>query len=189
MRNLVKLLSLCLMLLPALAFSHGAPRLQVVEEITINAEPEKVWDAIKNFDSLHTWHPAIKATTAKGGNDKGATRTLTLENGGTIDEELKKFDAEKMTVMYAITGLSAAGEVDDAGHPHEVPVVPVSKYKAWLTVAAVDGGSKVTWKGKFFRAYHGKHEPPVELNDKTAKSAITGIYKSGLENLKTQLEK
>jgi len=85
--------------------------------------------------------------------------------------------------------MSAAGEVDDDGHPHEVPVVPVSKYKAWLTVAAVEGGSKVTWKGKFFRAYHGKHEPPVELGDKAAKDAITGIYKSGLENLKAQLEK
>jgi len=190
MKNLVKLLSLCLMLVPALAFSHGAPRLKVVEEITINAEPAKVWEAVKNFDSLHTWHPAIKSTEAKGGNDKGATRTLTLESGGTIDEELKKFDAEKMTVMYAITGMSAAGEVDDHGHPHEVPVVPVSKYKAWISVTAADGGSKVKWMGKFFRAYHGKSDhPPEELGDKVAKETISSIYTSGLESLKAQLEK
>ncbi len=189
MKIFARLLTVGLLIMPILAYSHGAPRLQVKESITINAEPTAVWDAIKNFDSLHQWHPAVKSTEAQGGNDAGATRTLTLENGATVEETLKKFDAEKMTVMYAITKISAAGEVDDDGHPHEVPAIPVSKYKAWLSVQAADGGSKVTWKGKFFRAYHGKHEPPVELNDKTAKAAITGIYKSGLENLKAQLEK
>jgi mxaD protein len=177
------------MLLPAIAFSHGAPRLQVVEEITINATPEKVWDAIKNFDSLHTWLPPIKSSTATGGNEKGATRTLTLESGATIDETLKKFDAEKMSFMYEITAMSTVGEVDDHGEKHDIPTVPVSKYKAWLTVSATDGGAKVTWKGKFFRAYHGKGHPPVELDDNTAKATITSIYKSGLENLKSQLEK
>jgi len=189
MKFFARILTLGLIIMPVLAYSHGAPRLQVKESITINAAPATVWETIKNFDSLHQWHPAVKSTEATGGNEAGATRTLTLEGGATIEEVLKKFDAEKMTVMYAITKISAAGEVDDDGHPHEVPAVPVSKYKSWLSVQATDGGSKVSWKGKFFRAYHGKHTPPVELNDETAKNAISGIYKAGLENLKTQLEK
>jgi len=189
MKFFARILTLGLVIMPALAYSHGAPRLQVLETITINADSATVWDTIKNFDSLHKWHPAIKSTDAQGGNEAGATRTLTLESGATVEEVLKKFDADKMTVMYAITKISAAGEVDDDGHPHEVPAVPVSKYKSWLSVKAIDGGSQVSWKGKFFRAYHGKHTPPVELNDKTAKNAISGIYKSGLESLKAQLEK
>ncbi len=189
MKHLVKLCALVIALLPALVWAHGAPRLKVVEEITINATPETVWNAVKDFDSLHKWLPPVKSSQAQGGNEKGATRTLTLENGGTIDEVLKKFDAEKMTVMYAITGMSSAGEVDDHGQPHEIPVVPVSKYKAWISVTATDGGSNVKWMGKFFRAYHGKHEPPAELGDKVAKDTISAIYKSGLENLKAQLEK
>jgi mxaD protein len=189
MKNLLKAVLLSLALLPAIAFSHGAPRITVTEEITINAEPQKVWDAIKDFDNLHSWLPPIKSTKAKGGNEVGATRTLTTQDGGTIDELLKKFDNETMSLMYQITAMSNVGEVDDHGEMHEVPVVPVSKYKAWLSVKAVDGGAKVTWKAKFFRAYHGKGHPPAELDDKAAKNAITGIFKSGLENLKVQLEK
>jgi len=189
MKNLFKAVIMAAAIMPAVAFSHGAPRITVTEEVTINAAPEKVWEAIKDFDNLHAWLPPIKSTKASGGNEVGATRTLTTQSDSTIDETLKKFDNDKMSMMYAITAMSTVGEVDDHGEMHEIPAVPVSKYKAWLSVKAVDGGSKVTWKAKFFRAYHGKGHPPVELDDKAAKNAITGIFKSGLDNLKMQLEK
>jgi len=189
MKLFTRLLTLAITLLPILVYAHGAPRLKVEETIIIKAAPADVWNAIKGFDSIHTWHPAIESTKASG-NDNGATRTLTLSNGGTIEESLKKVDHEKMVMNYQITSMSNAGEIDDHGTPHEVPVVPVSKYKSWLTVKADADGSKVSWKGKFFRAYHG-HEsiPPKALDDNTAKAAISGIYKAGLESLKAQLEK
>lgn len=189
MKLFARILALLLMAIPAFAFAHGAPRLQVEETISINASPADVWNAIKNFDNIHNWHPAITATKASG-NDNGATRTLTLGNGGTIEEQLKKIDHDKMMMNYEITAISNAGDIDDHGEKHEVPVVPVSKYKSWLSVKADGDGSKVSWKGKFFRAYHGHQTvPPKELDDNTAKSAISGIYKAGLENLKAQLEK
>lgn len=188
MKQLLKGLLLSLALLPALAYSHGAPRLKVEESIVINAEPAVVWNAIKNFDSAHTWITPVEATEATG-NDKGATRTLTLKGGATVSEELKKFDDEKMSYMYEITDISSAGEVDDHGEMHEVPAFPVSKYKAWVSVEAADGGAKVTWLAKFFRAYHGSHEPPAELGDKAATAAVTGLFTSSLENLKNTLEK
>lgn len=189
MKQLIKGLLLSLALLPGLALSHGAPRITVEESIVINADPSTVWNAIKNFDNAHSWIPVVTATEANGGNEKGATRTLTLENGATISEELNKFDEEKMTYMYEITDISTAGEVDDHGEMHEVPAFPVSKYKSWVTVQAVDGGSKVSWKGKFFRAYHGNHHPPEKLGDDAAKNAVTGLYTSTLESLKASLEK
>ena len=189
MKLFTRIVTLGLMIMPVLAYSHGAPRLKVEETIIINAAPADVWNAIKDFDGIHNWHPAIESTKASG-NDNGATRTLTLDGGGTIDETLKKVDHEKMVMNYQITGMSNAKEIDDHGEPHEVPVVPVSKYKAWLSVKADGDNSKVSWKGKFFRAYHGHQTvPPKELDDNTAKSAISGIYKAGLENLKAQLEK
>jgi mxaD protein len=188
MKQLLKGLLLSLALLPALAYSHGAPRLKVEESIVINAEPAAVWAAVKGFDSAHTWIPAVEATEATG-NDKGATRTLTLNGGGTVSEKLKKFDEETMSYMYQITEISKAGEVDDHGEMHEVPAFPVGKYKAWVSVEAADGGAKVTWLAKFFRAYHGSHEPPAELGDKAATEAVTGLFTSSLQNLKTMLEK
>ena len=188
MKQLLKGLLLSLALLPALVLAHGAPRITVEESVVINADPATVWNAVKNFDSAHTWIPAIEATEATG-NDAGATRTLTLKGGATVSEKLKKFDDETMTYMYEITDISKAGEVDDHGEMHEVPAFPVSKYKSWVTVAAVDGGTKVTWEGKFFRAYHGNHHPPKELDDNAAKDAVTGLYTSTLESLKASLEK
>lgn len=187
MKQLFKGLLLGLTLLPALVLAHGAPRITVEESVVINADPAAVWNAVKSFDSAHTWIPVVEATEATG-NDKGATRTLTLKGGATIAEKLKKFDDEKMTYMYEITDISKAGEVDDHGEMHEVPAFPVSKYKSWVTVAAVDGGAKVSWKGKFFRAYHGNHHPPKELDDNAAKDAVTGLYTSTLESLKASLE-
>jgi len=189
MKLFTRLFTLAIMFMPIIVLAHGAPRLKVEETIIIKAAPADVWNAIKNFDDIHSWHPAIESTKASG-NENGATRTLTLGNGGTIEETLKKLDNEKMVMNYQITSMSNAGDIDDHGAPHEVPVVPVSKYKAWLSVKADAEGSKVSWKGKFFRAYHGhQNVPPKELDDNAAKSAISGIYKAGLENLKTQLEK
>ena len=187
MKALFKGLITGLMLLPALAFAHGASRIEVNESITINAEPAKVWAVVKDFDSLHKWHPAIEATEATG-NDVGATRVLTLKDGSTITETLKKFDNESMSYMYQIEEMSKVGEIEYEGHTFEVPAVPVSKYKSWVTVEADGSGSKVTWVGKFFRAYTGNHHEPKELNDETAKAAITGIYKAGLESVKASVE-
>ncbi|MCX4190386.1 SRPBCC family protein [Methylophaga sp. OBS3] len=187
MKALFKGLITGLMLLPALAFAHGASRIEVNESITINAEPAKVWAVVKDFDSLHKWHPAIEATEATG-NDVGATRVLTLKDGSTITETLKKFDNENMSYMYQIEEMSKVGEIEYEGHTFEVPAVPVSKYKSWVTVEADGAGTKVTWVGKFFRAYTGNHHEPKELNDETAKAAITGIYKAGLESVKASVE-
>ncbi len=189
MKQLFKGLILGLAFLPALVLAHGAPRITLEESIVINADPETVWNAVKNFDDAHSWIPVVSATEAEGGNEKGATRTLTLENGATISEELDKFDEERMTYKYEITEISKAGEVDDHGEMHEVPAFPVSNYKSWVSVKAVDGGSKVSWKGKFFRAYHGSHHPPKELDDDAAKNAVSGLYTSTLESLKASLEK
>lgn len=188
MKGLIKGLFTGLLLLPALVFAHGASRLEVEETMTINAEPAKVWAAIKDFGSLHQWHPAIEATEATGGNAAGATRVLTLNGGATINETLKKFDEAGMSYMYQIDAISTVGQIDYEGHTFDVPAVPVSKYKSWVTVEAEGNGSKVTWLAKFFRAYTGKHHEPKELGDDTAKAAISDFYKSGLESLKNSVE-
>lgn len=169
--------------------ANAPPRHEVVETITIAAPIDEVWATVKDFDSLHTWHPMIKSTEASGGNAKGAMRTLTLEDGNTIVEELQKFNEDKMSFKYAIKEMSSVGSLDDHGEAVAIPVVPVSKYIAFITVKAVDGGSEVTWKGKFYRAYNGHHEVPKEVGDEVAVDTVTAIYQSGLNNLKAMLEK
>ncbi len=189
-KHYIKLLAIFLLALPVIASSATAPPRHTVEEkIVINADPAAVWAAVKDFDSIHNWHPAIAATEATGGNEPGAMRTLTLGDGNTITEELKTFNEDKMMLKYSIKKMSAVGTVDDNGEALDIPVVPVAKYVSFITVKAVDGGTEVSWKAKFTRAYKGNNDVPAELGDDVAVQAVTDIYKAGLENLKTMLGK
>ena len=80
-------------LLPMAAEAHGPSRQKVVSKIEINAPVDKVWAAVGNFQDM-SWHPAVAKTEGTGGNDVGATRKLTLQSGGVINEKLTKYDAE-----------------------------------------------------------------------------------------------
>lgn len=155
------------------AMAHGPTRQKVTETIEINAAPDKVWAAVGNFQDM-SWHPGFTATEGKGGNDVGATRTLTLKSGGKIEEALTKFSAEKYTYAYEITKV-------------DVKDVPVNNYSSSITVEDAGGKSLVTWKGAFYRGFLN-NDPPPELSDEAAVKAITGVYKDGLAALKTKVE-
>jgi mxaD protein len=143
--------------------------IRLKETIEINASPDKVWAKIGNFGDM-SWHPAIAKTVINNGkaDEVGATRTLTTQDGGTINEVLTTYDAAGMTMKYEITE----------------SVLPVREYGATLKVEAVgEGKSLVTWRSMF------KRKDPANpgakgQDDAAAKEAIGGIFKSGLQNLK-----
>ncbi|MGY4308588.1 hypothetical protein ACVIJ6_005831 [Bradyrhizobium sp. USDA 4369] len=157
------------------ADAHGPTRRKVQEHVEINAAPAKVWAVISNFQDM-SWLGVVDKTEGDKGNEIGATRKLTLKGGGTIDEELYKYDAEKMSYSYRITTV-------------DVKVLPVTNYSSTISVApSADGkGSVVEWSGAFYRGFPN-NDPPPELSDEAAVNAVTGIYKSGLEGLKKKVE-
>ena len=87
-----------LAVLPAVALAHGPSRQKIVETVDIDAPCAKVWAKIGNFQDM-SWLPPVAKTEGQGGNEKGATRTLTLKNGGVIEESLEKYDGEAMIVL------------------------------------------------------------------------------------------
>ncbi len=139
------------------------------ETIEVNAPADKVWAKIGNFGDM-SWHPAIAKTAITSGkaDEAGATRVLTTQDGGAINEVLINYDAAGMTLKYEITE----------------SVLPVREYGATLKVeAAGEGKSIVTWRSMF------KRKDPANpgakgQDDEAAKAAISGIFKSGLENIK-----
>jgi hypothetical protein len=149
-------------------------RLHVVQTVTIAAPTAVVWGIIQNFSDL-TWHPAIKSSSATNGNIVGSVRTLDL-GGPHLVEELAKYAAARMSYSYRITA-----------DPANVKTVPVTKYYSTITVTASGTGSLVTWKGSFLRA-DPSETPAADGNDETAVKAITGIYRGGLDALKTRAE-
>lgn len=168
-------MSLCAPAAPALA--HGPTRQKVAETVDINAPPSKVWAVIKNFDAIAKWHPAVASSPADKGDEVGSVRVLTLKAPGDpkIIEELVAFDDAARKYQYSIK------QVD-------VKVLPVTNYMSWLSVADDGkGGSKVEWRGAFYRGYPN-NDPPPELNDEAAVKAVTGVYRGGLDNLKKMIE-
>lgn len=175
MKRFTALFAILTLAFAGVANAHGPSRHKVVETIDINASPDAVWNIVKDFDKV-SWMPMVASVKGQGGNAEGATRELTLKNGGVIKEELKKHDADKKSLSYKIT------EVDPK-------VLPVATYTATITVeAGAAGGSKVEWSGAFYRSWM-TNNPPPEQNDETAVAAVTGIYKEGLAHLKSLAEK
>ncbi len=187
MKKITLIVSALLFFFTVIANAHGPVRQKLEQEITINAPAEKVWAIIKNYDDM-SWLPGIKSTTADKGNSKGSIRVLTLQDGGTITEELKKHDDKKMSYAYKITEMSTAKTITHSGVEEKVPVLPVDNYAASIEVEAKGDTSVVSWKAGYYRAYMNNN-PPEEMNEEAANSAVAAIFKSGLENLKALAEK
>ena len=186
MKKFLHFLIATLIVVPMVASAHGPTRQQVKEKIMIKASPEKVWAMVKDFGAIDKWHPAIKSVEMK--DDK--TRVLTLGSDGnpTITEELQKVDDEKMTLIYKIKDMSVVKTITFNSEETPYFTLPVANYKSWISVKAVDGGSEVLWKGKFYRSFLKNPPVPEGQSDKDAVNTIKAVYTSGLENLKTILE-
>lgn len=173
--NMNKLHALVLSAAMALPFSASAAvdeTLRVRDTVEINAPAAKIWEKIGNFGDM-SWHPAIVKTEVTGGNatEAGATRRLTLQDGGTINETLTLRDDAGMTMKYEISE----------------SVLPVREYSATLLVKEAGGKTTVTWRSMFKRKDTANPGAPGQ-DDKAATAAVTGFFKTGLENLKKVME-
>lgn len=152
----------------------AAPVLKVSKDVSIDAPADQVWQKIRNFDGLATWHPALASDQIVAGknNEVGAERLLTLKDGGTIKEKLLGFDDKGHSYKYSILE----------------GVLPVSDYTSTISVrSAGKDKSTVTWSGNFKRKNTGDN-PGANENDETATTTIGSVYQGGLDNLKKMVE-
>ncbi len=157
-----------------LALAHGPSRQKVTETATIKAAPDEVWNKVKDFNGMAAWHPAVEGSTATDGSKVGSVRTLSLKGGGQMVETLEGYSDAERKFSY---------RAKDGG------ALPVTNYTSTLTLKPGDGGTTVVeWRGAFYRAYPNNNPPPGQ-DDDAAVNAITGVYQSGLANLKKTLEK
>ena len=153
--------------------SHGPTRQKLKESITINAKPEEVWNVIKDFGKIDSWHPSISKVESDG---KIRTIFYSPRNNTPIKQKLENYNPEKMMYKTSIT------EVD-------IKNFPVNTYTANISVKKNDDGtSTVLWKAAFYRAYVN-NDPPPELNEAAAIKVVTEFFQAGLSNLKSTLEK
>jgi mxaD protein len=157
------------------AYADPPKTLQVVKSVNVTAPVDKVWNAVKDFDSLDKWHPGFSSDAIqKGANNKvGAVRKLTVKDGPSFTEELLAFDEAKHTYKYRII---------------ESPL-PLRDYVSHITVTpGPNGGSHVTWVGNFKRK-SSSDTPPEAENDAAALQLINTVYDGGLANLQKMFSK
>ncbi len=167
MSKLLIALSLAAIGFSAQANAESAATLYVIKSVNIDAPAAKTWEKISKFGDLGAWHPAVAKTeiTAGAEGKKGAKRTLTLQDGGKINEKLTAYSAKNMTMSYIITD----------------SVLPVTGYASNLHVYS-NGAAKsvVVWEGTFL--------PKAPADEKAASDTIGGVYDGGLANLKKIVE-
>lgn len=158
--------------LPLTAQAHGPTRQKVTETVTIDAPAATVWARIRDFGALKDWHPAVADSPANQGNAVGSVRLVKLKGGGELTETLEGHDEAQMKYSYRLKD----------GSP-----LPVSNYTSTVRVTDAGGKAQVEWRGAFYRGYPN-NDPPPDQNDEAAVRAITGVYQSGLANLKRLVE-
>ncbi|WP_067176555.1 SRPBCC family protein [Microtetraspora niveoalba] len=128
----------------------------------VPASPARVWQLIGGFGSLPDWLPYIPESTFSEG---GRVRHLKNPDGDTIVERLMEFNEEQRFYSYQIL---------------QAPF-PVVDYLSTLRVHEVSGNAdvaEVQWSGRFV---------PRGAGDDEVVALFTGIYRDGLEALRTSL--
>jgi hypothetical protein len=131
-----------------------------VDPKTLADDRAALWAKYGGWCAIAEWHPAIaKCEESKDGDTE--FRTLTLKDGGVIKEKL--LNRTDLSYRYAIT---------------ESPL-PVKNYEAQFSITPDDDDEdeiNIVWAA----TYDAEGKP-----DKDARGVIDGIFKAGLDNIKT----
>ena len=78
---------------------------QVYASSVIGAPAARVWEAIRDFNGLPSWHPAIAKSRIEGGapaDQVGCVRAFRLKDGGFIRERLLALSDYDLSCTYSI---------------------------------------------------------------------------------------
>ena len=155
--------------------AHGASALKVVEEIIIDAPAERVWSVLADFDHIN-WMPSVDRLEVSGERiPDQARRRVIYKDGAEILELLTKSDKDRL--MFGVHR-----ETDD------IRRLPAVNYTSLVTLHPQEGGkTTVEWKARFYRGFPNNNPPP-ELNDDVAISAVKDMVRAQLTALKHYME-
>ncbi len=166
-----KLLKLALASLAILTFSaHADGKLNSYVSMNIDANASRIWDIVKDFGGMETWHPTFSGDEIKSGTNNvvGAIRTLTIVDGPSFDEELLAWDDFNRSFTYRV--------IDPAP-------IPVKNYQSTLSIMQLRPGvSSVTWRSSYENNSNG------DMPDDELIAFLNGVYQAGLEQVKAMVE-
>ncbi|MEO9877173.1 MAG: SRPBCC family protein [Anderseniella sp.] len=131
----------------------------------IAAPASKVWERVRDFNSLPRWHPRIADSQIENGepSDKvGCIRNFRLQNGDQIREQLLALSDYDTFCTYSIL---------------ESPM-PIENYVATLRLTPISDGDRcfVEWSAEF------DCSPDVEAD--VTNGIATNVFQGGFDALK-----
>ena len=133
----------------------------------IDAPVEKVWQRIRDYNGLPSWHPRMVEShieDGKAATDIGCVRNFKVVSGATIREKLLAFSDAEHFVSYSII---------------ETPQ-PISNHTATLQLRRVTDGDRTyaEWTATF--------DSPADQAEAVAKGMGENVFQGGLNALKSQ---
>lgn len=140
---------------------------QVYTSSVIGAPAERVWAAIRDFNGLPSWHPAIAESRIEGGapaDQVGCVRAFRLKDGGHIRERLLALSDYDYSCTYAIL---------------ESPM-GVENYVATLKLTPITDG------GRSFAEWSAEFDCPPEREAELVAAIGQGVFQGGFDSLKSR---
>lgn len=135
------------------------PKVVLTSDIT--ASPELLWQAIKSFSAVGSWHPLAHMIESEG-DTVGSRRKISFEGAGEFVERLEELDDGERLYSYSI--------VDSP--------LPVKNCTVEVRVKDNgDGTSTVQWQSQFESTAQGEF---------TAVRAFQQLHQSALDNLQSR---
>jgi len=136
---------------------------KVYASSVIAAPIERVWEYIRDFNSLPKWFPGVTDSKIEGSipvDQAGCVRNFGLPGGGRMREELLEFSDQNHVCVYKM--------LDGA--------VPMSRYQAGVRLLPVtDGGSTFAEMSAEFECAPGMENEVAAFLGNTYKTAFDGL--------------
>jgi hypothetical protein len=141
---------------------------KVYTSSVIDASADRVWAAIRDFNGLPKWHPAIRDSRIENGApaDKvGCIRNFNLKDGGNIREQLLTLSDFDYSCTYSIL---------------ESPM-GVRNYIATLKLTPITDGDRT------FAEWTAEFDCDAERERALADQIGNGVFQAGFDALKRQV--
>ena len=138
---------------------------KVYTSSVIAAPADAVWAAIRDFNGLPDWHPAIAESRIEGGapaDQVGCVRAFRLHDGGFIRERLLALSDYDLSCSYSIL---------------ESPM-GVENYVATLKLTPITDGNRC------FAEWSAEFDCPPEREDELVTLIGNGVFQGGFAALK-----
>lgn len=136
----------------------------------IDAPIEQVWERVRDFNGLPSWHPRMVESEIEGGKpatEIGCVRKFKVASGATIREKLVEFSDGDRAVTYSIIE-----------HP-----APISNHSSTLKLTPVTDGNRT------FAEWTASFDAPSEKGDEIAKGMGENVFQGGFNALKEHFSK